>query len=117
MGFRCSSVVLVALALTTGCARVEVTKTSKGAVSPTNPNDVEVLMTKPERAYEELGVLTAHGYAGSETAKMHNALRKGAAPLGATAVVITDSGQIPKGWGNYEIWANAVAIRWNAATR
>lgn len=107
----------VLVIVTTGCARVEVTKTSKGAVAATNPNDVEVLMTKPERAYEELGVLTAHGYAASDTAKMHNALRKGAAPLGATAVVITDSGQIPKGWGNYEIWANAVAIRWGASAR
>jgi hypothetical protein len=100
---------------TIGCASVDVTKTSKGAVVATNPNEVEVLMTRPDRKYQELGVLNAHGYRSSDTAKMHNVLRNKAAPLGADAVVITDSGQIPDGWGGYQIWVNAVAVKWDAA--
>ena len=99
--------------LLAGCAHVDVTKTAKGFVAPTNPNDVEILMTRPERRYTELGTVTATGYAGTDTAKMHNGLRAKAAPLGANAVIITSSGHIPAGWGQTTQWANGVAIRWN----
>jgi hypothetical protein len=68
-------------------------------------------MTRPDRRYSELGSLTATGYAPNETAKMHNALRSQAAPLGADAVVITASGQLNDGW-SIKQWANAVAIKW-----
>lgn len=97
-----------------GCASVDVTKTAKGTLNATNPNEIEVLMTRPDRKYQELGVLNAHGYGTRETAKMHNALRNKAAALGADAVVVTDSGQIPDGWGGYKVWSNAVAVKWDA---
>jgi hypothetical protein len=70
-------------------------------------------MTKPDRKYSELGSVNASGYSGSDTAKMHNALRSQAAPLGANAVIITSSGQIPDGWGGTKQWINGVAVRWN----
>ena len=41
---------------------------------------------------------------------MHNAVRSKAAPLGATAVILTDEGLIPKEFGNFERWATGVAI-------
>src|SRR5687768_14773704 len=106
MAMRMLRVIVTTFVLTglyAGCASVDVTKTSKGALTATNPNEVEILMTRPDRKYQELGVLSAHGYGSTETAKMHNALRNKAAPLGANAVIITDSGQIPDGWGNYKM--------------
>ena len=85
-------VLLVALTAATvcftGCQSVDITKTAKGFHAPTNPNEVEILMTRPDKAYEELGTINATGFLPSETAKMHNALRAKAAPLGANAVVV-----------------------------
>lgn len=94
-----------------GCTHVDVTKTAKGFNQPTDPDSVEVLMTKPDRVYAELGSVTASGFDASETASLHNALRSKAAPLGADAVIILTSGQIPGGFGSMKIWANAVAIK------
>lgn len=96
-----------------GCVggRVDMTKTAKGALAPANPNEVEVLMTRPERKYQELGTFTATGYPAMESAKMHNALRNKAAPLGANAVIITDSGQIRGEFGVQQLWVNGVAVR------
>ena len=95
-----------------GCSTVDVTKTSKGYDAPTNPNEVEILVTKPDRKFRELATLSVSGFSQKDTAKMHNALRSKAAPLGASAVVITASGLIPDGWGQYTQWANAVAVKW-----
>lgn len=94
-----------------GCASVDVTKTHVGSYDPTNPNDVEILKTLPSRAYEELGTVTAAGFAISETAKLHNAVRSKAAELGANAVVLTDEGVIQGGWTR-EKWATGVALRY-----
>lgn len=102
---------ITALALCCGCApNVDITKTAKGFYQPTDPNDVEILMTRPDRPYTELGVISSNGWMPSDTAKMHNALRAKAAPLGANAVLITQSGIIP----GYvpTMWTNGVAIRW-----
>jgi hypothetical protein len=97
-----------------GCTNVDVTKTGKGIEKPTDPNNVEVLMTKPDKSYIELGTVTANGFDVSDTASMHNALRANAAPLGADAVIIISSGQIPGSFGSMKVWANAVAIKWQA---
>jgi len=91
-----------------GCAQVDVTKTSKGTYAATVADDVEVLVTRPDRAYEELGTLSVVGWNPSETAKMHNALRAKSAPLGANAVILANSGINPDG----KIWGTGVAIRW-----
>jgi len=105
---------LIALATVicfTGCQTVDVTKTAKGFHAPTKPDDVEILMTKPDRAYEELGSINAVGFQPSETAKMHNALRAKAAPLGANAVILTGTGMVNNGWGISQ-YAVGVAIAW-----
>jgi hypothetical protein len=68
-------------------------------------------MTRPDKAYEELGTINATGFLPSETAKMHNALRAKAAPLGANAVVVTGSGMVNDGWGVKQ-YVMGVAIRW-----
>jgi hypothetical protein len=83
-------------------------KTSKGFNAPTNPNDVEILMTKPDRAYEELGTIDAVKFRPSDTAKMYNAIRAKAAPLGANAVILTGVGIAQNG----KQYAIGVAIAW-----
>jgi len=100
--------VLIATVCLTGCQIVDVTKTAKGFHAPTNPNDVEILMTKPDRAYEELGTIDATRFRPSDTAVMYNAIRAKAAPLGASAVILTGVGITQ----NNQQYAIGVAIVW-----
>jgi hypothetical protein len=97
--------------LLAGCAEVDVTKTAKGFYDQTNPNEVEILKTRPDKPYVELGTVTATRFAPSESAKMHNAIRDKSAALGATAVILTEEGIVRGGWG-MERWATGVAIRY-----
>lgn len=97
--------------LMTGCATVDVTKTAKGFFEPTRPDDVEILMSRPVRNFTELATVSTANWDPSETAKMHNAMRAKTAPLGAHAVVVTDSGIIvirnsPK------LWCTGFALRY-----
>jgi hypothetical protein len=104
--------ICVALLVLSGCASVDITKTSKGYFPPTNPNDVQILTTVPTRPYTELGTVTVSGYDIREEAKMHNAIRAKAAPLGATAVIIQSQGMNPtRGFGGGDRWGTGVAIR------
>ena len=107
-------IILFALtaALLVGCASVDITKTGAGYFAPTNPNQVEILTTVPTKPYVELGTVTISGFDAKEEAKMHNAIRSKAAPLGATSVIIQSQGMIPKGFGSFERWATGVAIRY-----
>jgi hypothetical protein len=105
----------IAVSFLVGCASVDITKTAAGYYAPTNPNDVEILMTVPTRPYVELGTVTVTGFAAKEEAKMHNAIRAKAAPLGATCVIIQSQGMIPKGYGQFDRWATGVAIRYKEA--
>lgn len=106
--------ILLALvaSLLVGCASVDITKTGAGYFAPTNPNQVEILTTVPTKPYVELGTVTISGFQAKEEAKMHNAIRAKAAPLGATSVIIQSQGMIPKGFGTFERWATGVAIRY-----
>lgn len=95
----------------TGCATVDVTKTARGFYAPTRPDDVEILMTRPPREFVELATVSTTNWDPKETAKMHNAMRAKSAPLGAQAVVITDSGVVvirnsPK------LWSTGFALRY-----
>jgi hypothetical protein len=99
---------LCVLLVTCGCASVTVTKTAKGYFEPTNPDEVEILMTIPSREFVELAVVATQRWETKATAKMHNSLRAKCAPLGAHAVVLRDSGIGPDGY----FWANGVAIRY-----
>lgn len=103
--------VLLIAAVLTACAHVDVTKTSKGFYDPTNPADVDILKTRPEKHYEELGTVTVTGFDADESAKMHNAIREKAAVLGANAVILTEEGMVAKGFG-MKRWATGVAIRY-----
>lgn len=104
--------VILAAASVIGCAVVDVTKTGKGFYDRTDANEVEILKTRPERSYDELGTVTATGFAPAETAKMHNAIRSKSAALGANAVILTEEGIIPDGWGGGRKWTTGVAIRY-----
>lgn len=99
---------LCMLLIISGCATVNVTKTAKGYFAATNPNEIEILMTKPEHSFTELATVTTTFWHPGNVAKMHNALRAKCAPLGANAVILIDSGI---GDGYY--WASGVAIRYN----
>lgn len=105
---------LIAFALASAtlvsCATVDVTKTGKGYFPPTNPNNVDILMTVPSRSYTELATVTTAGYPMRQEAKLHNAIRVKAAPLGASAVIIQDQGIMAN---NGRRWATGVAIRYN----
>jgi hypothetical protein len=103
---------LFAFAFLAGCASVDITKTAAGYFPPTNPNQVEILMTVPTKPYTELGTVTVTGFSAKEEAKMHNAVRAKAAPLGASSVIIQSQGMIPVGYGQFERWATGVAIRY-----
>lgn len=110
---------VLAIALLSGCANVDVTKTAKGFYDATDPNEVEILKTRPdvsrpENSYVELGTVTVTGFAPDETAKMHNAIRNKAAPLGAHAVILTEEGMVQDGWAGLERWATGVAIRYQS---
>lgn len=109
-----ASIILLTVAapLFIGCASVDITKTGAGYFAPTNPNQVEILTTVPTKPYVELGTVTISGFQAKEEAKMHNAIRAKAAPLGATSVIIQSQGMIPKGFGTFERWATGVAIRY-----
>jgi hypothetical protein len=106
MKLKTISALLVAASLV-GCAVVDVTKTAKGFHDKTDPNAVEILKTRPERSYEELGTVTASQFNPIETAKMHNAIRSKSAALGANAVILTEEGILPNG----RKWATGVAVR------
>jgi hypothetical protein len=105
---RAALVFFVLFGFVVGCAMVDVTKTAKGFYDPTDPNEVEILLTGPGKPYTELGTLTVTGYKSTETAEMHNAVRAKAAPLGANAVILTSQGIHP----NNKLWAQGVAIRY-----
>jgi len=99
---------LCMLLMICGCATVNITKTAKGYFPPTDPNEIEILMTKPERSFTELATVTTTHWSPGEAAKMHNSLRAKSAPLGANAVILISSGISPEG----HYWASGVAIRY-----
>ena len=99
---------LLSIAILSGCATVDVTKTAKGFYDKTDPNEVEILKTRPDRAYIELATVTATGFKPIETAKMHNAIRSKSAVFGANAVILTEEGVLPNG----KKWSTGVALRW-----
>ena len=99
--------------LGTGCATVDVTKTAKGFFAPTRPDDVEILMTLPQRAYVELATVSTTNWNPAETAKMHNAMRAKTAPLGAHAVIIMESGIIRANYSS-KMWSTGVALRYKS---
>ena len=100
------TVLLLGAALFAGCVTTDVTKTGKGHLDPTDPNNVEILMTKPSREFVELGAVSAAKFKPNQTAKMHNALRNKSAALGADAVIILNSGIDQKA----HLWATGVAV-------
>lgn len=107
----CFAAVLLLLG---GCATVDVTKTGKGAYAATDPNQVDILTALPrDKTFEEIATISTNDWSPDESAKMHNALRAKAAPLGADAVVLSNSG-INR---NNKLWATGAAIRYTNAKR
>jgi hypothetical protein len=109
MKLKVSVIFITTSLLLFGCASVDVTKTAIGFHEPTDANLVEILKTKPERPFIELGTVTVTGFDVSDVAKMHNAVRTKSAALGASAVILTDEGIIDGGF-SLERWATGVAI-------
>jgi len=108
-----ASLSAVTLLLSSGCAVGTVTavQTAKGSFASTNPNEVEILKTRPEKPFVELGSVDASNFGITEVAKMHNALRSKAASFGANAVIITSENVYDNGWGPVKA-ASGVAIRY-----
>lgn len=108
---KISKLLIFVFFVISGCASVDVTKTAKGYYEPTNPNEVQILKTIPDKKYTELGTVTVTGFIPSDTAKMHNAIRSKSAALGADAVLLTDEGVVYNGWSMTR-WALGVAIKY-----
>jgi hypothetical protein len=108
---KCLLATAMACLALSGCVVVDITKTAKGFYQPTNANDIEILKTRPDRKFVELGTVTVTGYDASSTAKMHNAIRSKAAPLGANAVYLTDEVFTQGAFGAVNRWATGVAIK------
>lgn len=87
---KLSGIVALVCSLLVSCGSVDVTKTASGYYAPTNPASVKILKTRPQYNYIELGTVDASGFSPRDTAKMHNAIRAKVAPLGASAVILTD---------------------------
>ncbi len=109
-GFSRAILAAAAGALTlAGCANnYHITRTSKTEYAATKADQVEILMTKPDRAYSEIATITVTDQKPKETEKMHKELRERAAKLGANAVILTDTGID----ADKKMWANGVAVRW-----
>ena len=103
-------VMTLSAALLVGCAVVDITKTAPGFHQPTNPNTVQILKTVPPKQYIELGTITVTGFAPSESAKMHNAVRTKSAAMGADAAILTEEGLLNDGW-SIQKWATGVAVK------
>ena len=103
---------IIATFVLASCATVHVTKTGSGFYEPVSPASVQILKTKPDRPYTELAVMDISGFNVTDTAKMHNAIRTKAGPIGADAVIITDTSMVPDGWGGTTKYASAVAIKY-----
>ena len=103
----------LALSIICSCAgRVAVTKTGIGFYEPTNPNDVRILKTIPDRKYVELGPVIASNFYSSAFADMYNEIKTKAAVLGADAVIITDEGFVmPTDSSTSKYWATGVAVK------
>lgn len=96
----------IAAAFLVSCASVDITKTSKEFYDPTDANRIEILKTRPQKAYEELGDITAANFLLNQTAVMHNEIRNKAAGLGAHAVILTSEGV-----SDSKKWAIGTAVR------
>ena len=94
-----------------GCATVDITKTGAGYYDPVSASTVEILKTKPDRAYVELATIDVAGFTPRDTAKMHNAIRSKAGPVGANAVIITDENMVYQPYVGAVKYVSGVAIR------
>lgn len=99
-------------ALLTNCASVDLTKTGQGYFDPVPASQVEILKTRPDRPFVELATIDVTGFSMKQTAKMHNAIRTKAGPIGASAVIITDESVVAQGFGGAQKYASGVAIRY-----
>lgn len=106
-----SLLALIAVIAFNSCGSVDVTKTATGYHEPTNPASVKILRTMPEYSFTELGTVDVTGFTPRDTAKMHNAIRAKAAPLGATAVILTDQSTYYQPYVGVVRSGSGVAIR------
>jgi len=97
---------LCILLMVSGCATIYVTKTAKGYFAATNPNEVEILIMKPEQQFTELAAVITTRWPPGNIAKMFNSLRAKCAPLGADAVILMSSGVDSRGY----YWMSGAAI-------
>ena len=102
----------LALSIICSCTTVTVMKTGSGFYEPTNPNDVRILKTIPDRKYVELGTVIASNFYSSAFADMYNEIKTKAAVLGADAVILTDEGfTVSAEFATPKYWATGVAVK------
>lgn len=88
----CLSLALALLPVLTGCQTVAISSTQEiggPTFAPTDPATIEILRTEPNRPHVRLGEVRAEpSNEDVSAAKIEEALRKGAAKLGANAAVV-----------------------------
>ena len=112
----CSLALSIICSCGSGPTYITVTKMGSGFYEPTNPNDVRILKTIPDRKYVELGTVIVSDVPPEvpyETANMYNELKTKSAVLGADAVILTDEGVVMRGSSNNQLryWATGVAVK------
>jgi len=97
-----------------GCATGEATRTSTTQYAATDPKKVDILLEKPERAYEVVGFVSAKGGQMLSQSDIFEKMKEEAATLGANAVLIRSDVQEDVNYFTGEAWkkGNALAIRW-----
>ena len=101
------SSLLLAMALVAGCA-TDKAKEGEEPAAQTNPGQVALLFSRPERAYAELGTVSTLKHQPDPAQTWQNVLRQKGASLGADAVVV-DTGMLNN---RTTTFVNGVAIRY-----
>ena len=106
-------VLVAAITYLVGCAaRVDLTKTGSGYYDPVPASKVDILKTKPDKPFVELATIDVAGFKPRDSAKMHNAIRSKAGPVGASAVIITDESVVNEPYVGIVKYVSGVAIRY-----
>jgi uncharacterized protein YbjQ (UPF0145 family) len=102
----------IGIAILTGCATGEVTKTTSKNYAATTADSVEILFEKPTRKYEVIGYVKGTGAKLSSQENIFNHMRLEAAKIGADAILMRSEIEEKTDWNNTTQQGSALAIKW-----
>ena len=126
MNGKIMSIILIFTTIITGCSILETSEathiTSGKAYPPTNPNEVTILLEKPDKEYFTIGIVESRGMGLTNEDRdlklSIKALKAEAASIGANAVIIQSSQQqiasVSSSGTSTERRIKGIAIRYTA---